>query len=155
MNLSNKKKSILTSVLFLIFGVFLFVQATGVKHMMKNDVGSGFFPKVIAIAIIAAAAIRLVMALREKESESKASGSDMAGGWITIALIGIYVLAFNPVGFIISTIVYLFAQILVLTPKEKRNWITISAISIIAPFALYALFTHVISSPLPKGIFGF
>ena len=153
--MSSKKKSLLTSVLFLAFGVFLFIESLGVKHMMKNDVGSGFFPKVIAIAIIAVAAIRFIMALREKETENKASDSDMLGGWLTVALIGLYVIAFNTVGFIISTIIYLFAQILVLTPKEKRNWITISIISIVAPFALYTLFTHVISSPLPKGLFGF
>lgn len=153
--MSSKKKSLLTSVLFLAFGVFLFIESLGVKHMMKNDVGSGFFPKVIAIAIIAVAAIRFIMALREKETENKASDSDMLGGWLTVALIGLYVIAFNKVGFIISTIIYLFAQILVLTPKEKRNWLTISIISLVTPFALYTLFTHVISSPLPKGLFGF
>lgn len=153
--MSTKKKGLLASVLFLAFGVFLFVESLGVKHMMKNDVGSGFFPKVIAIAIIAVAIIRFVAALREKESASGDDKDDAVGGWLTVALVGLYVVAFQPVGFIISTIVYLFLQILVLTPKEKRNWITISAISIVAPFALYTLFTHVISSPLPKGIFGF
>ena len=68
--MTNKKRNLVVSVLFLAFGIFLFVQAMGVKHMMKNDVGSGFFPKVIAVAIIAVSLIRLIMALKEEEKEA-------------------------------------------------------------------------------------
>ena len=65
------------------------------------------------------------------------------------------VLAFQPVGFIISTIVYLFLQILVLVPKEKRSWPLTIIISVVAPLAIYGLFTYLISSPLPKGLWGY
>ena len=64
-------------------------------------------------------------------------------------------MAFQPVGFIISTMVYLFLQILVLVPKEKRSWPLTVIISVVSPIAIYALFTYAISSPLPKGIWGF
>lgn len=154
--MSNKKKNILLSALFLAFGVFLYVQSLGIKHMMKNDVGSAFFPKVVAVAIIGVALIRLVMSLREKDSgAAKKSGSDMKGGWLTILLVGAYVIAFQPVGFLIATTVYLFLQIMVLTPKEKRKMPVILAISVIAPLFIWVLFNYVISSPLPKGIFYF
>ena len=153
--MSEKKKNLVTSVIFLLFGVFVFVQSLGIKHMMKNDVGSAFFPKVVAVAIIGVSAIRLVMALREPEGDKKASDNDTMGGLLTILLVGGYVLAFQPVGFIISTIVYLFLQILVLTPAEKRKWPVIIAISVIAPLAIYTLFVYVISTPLTKGIFYF
>lgn len=154
--MSNKKKNLIISALFLAFGAFLFIQAMGIKHMMKNDVGSDFFPKVVGVAIIGVALIRLVMALREKESENKKkANSDMRGGWLTILLIGAYVIAFQPVGFLISTAVYLFLQILVLTPKEKRRLPVILAISLIASVFIWVLFNYAISSPLPKGIFYF
>ena len=154
--MSSKKKNMIISALFLAFGAFLYVQALGIKHMMKNDVGSAFFPKVVGITIMGVALIRLVMALREKESESKKkANSDMLGGWLTILLIGAYVIAFQPVGFLISTAVYLFLQILVLTPKEKRKLPVILAIAVIASVFIWVLFNYVISSPLPKGIFYF
>ena len=51
--------------------------------------------------------------------------------------------------------VYLFLQILVLVPKEKRSWPLTVIISVVSPIAIYALFTYAISSPLPKGIWGF
>ena len=153
--MTNKKRNLVVSVLFLAFGVFLFVQAQGIKHMMKNDVGSGFFPKVIAVAIIAVALIRLVLTLKEPEGEAKQANSDMLGGWLTIALVGIYVVAFNEVGFLISTAVYLFLQMLVLTPAEKRKLPLLGIIAIAAPVFIYTLFVYIIHTPLPKGIFGF
>lgn len=153
--MTNKKRNLVVSILFLAFGVFLFVQSMGVKHMMKNDVGSGFFPKVIAIAMIAVSLVRLVMTLKEEEKEAKKSNSDPKGGWMTIALVSLYVLAFNEVGFLIATVIYLFLQMLVLTPAEKRNIPLLAGISIAAPVFIYTLFVYVINTPLPKGIFGF
>lgn len=153
--MTDKKRNIVTSLLFLAFGVFLFVQSMGIKHMMKNDVGSGFFPKVVGVAMIAVSIVRLIMALREPEGEAKKSNNDMVGGWATIVLIAVYVLAFNTVGFLISTAVFLFLEMLVLTPAEKRKIPLLLVISIVAPIAIYALFTYAISSPLPKGILYF
>ena len=153
--MTDKKRNIVTSLLFLAFGVFLFVQSMGIKHMMKNDVGSGFFPKVIGVAMIVVSIVRLIMALRETEGEAKKSNNDMVGGWATIILIAVYVLAFNTVGFLISTAVFLFLEMLVLTPAEKRKIPLLLVISIVAPIAIYALFTYAISSPLPKGILYF
>lgn len=153
--MTNKKRNLIVSIMFLAFGVFLFVQALGIKHMMKNDVGSGFFPKVIGVAIIVVALIRLVMTLREPEGAAKKSNSDMKGGWMTIVLVVLYVLAFNSVGFLISTAVYLFLQMLVLTPAEKRKIPLLAFISVAAPLFIYVLFVYVINTPLPKGIFYF
>ena len=99
--------------------------------------------------------LRLILALREKKGEVNKSGDDLMGGLSTIILIGGYCIAFSPVGFIISSIIYLFLQILVLTPKEKRNWLVISIISVVAPIAFYALFVYAINTPLPKGLLSF
>ncbi|MDY3280768.1 tripartite tricarboxylate transporter TctB family protein [Dysosmobacter sp.] len=153
--MSEKKKNLVTSIVFLLFGVFVYVQSLGIKHMMKNDVGSAFFPKVISVAMIIFGVICLVQSLRAEEKESKKTDSDKKGGWLTVLLIAGYVLIFEPVGFLISTMIYLFLQILVLTPAEKRKWPVIIAISVIAPLAIYTLFVYVISTPLTKGIFYF
>lgn len=153
--MTNKKKAIITSLLFLAFSILMIVFAKDIKPMMKNDLGSGFFPMVVGIAMCGLSVLRLILAIREKEEAAKKSGDDLMGGLGTLILIGGYCITFSPVGFIISTIVYLFLQILLLTPKEKRNWLVISLISLIAPFAFYALFVYLINTPLPKGLFGF
>jgi putative tricarboxylic transport membrane protein len=153
--MTDKKKGIITSVLFLAFSIVMLIYAKDIEPMMKNDLGSGFFPMVVGIAMCGLSVLRLVLALREKEKESKKSNDDLMGGLGTLILIGAYCIAFNPVGFIISTIVYLFLQILLLTPKAKRNWLVISIISVVTPFAFYALFVYLINTPLPRGLFGF
>ncbi len=120
--MTDKKKNIITSILFLAFGIFVFYEASGIPHVMKNDVGSAFFPKIISGAMIVVSIIRLVLALREKEGEVKASNSDLKGSWETILLLCLYVLAFQPVGFILDTIVFLFLEMLVLTPRRSETW---------------------------------
>lgn len=72
-----------------------------------------------------------------------------------ILLLCIYVLAFQPVGFILDTIVFLFLEMLVLTPKEKRNLPLLGILSVATPFIIYTLFVYAINTPLPKGLFGF
>ena len=153
--MTDKKKGIITSVLFLAFSIVMIIFAKDIKPMMENDLGSGFFPMVVGIAMCALSVLRLILALREKEKEAKKSNDDLMGGLGTLVLIGGYCIAFNPVGFIISTIIYLFLQILLLTPKAKRNWLVISIISVVTPFAFYALFVYLINTPLPRGLFGF
>ena len=153
--MSDKKKGIVTSILFLAFSIVMIVFARSIKPMMKNDLGSGFFPMVVGIAMCALSLLRLVLAIREKEGAVKKSGDDLMGGLATTILIGGYCIAFNPVGFILSTMVYLFFQILILTPKEKRSWPITIAISLIAPVAFYVLFVYAINTPLPKGLLSF
>ena len=153
--MTDKKKELVTSVIFLAFSIVMIIFARQLQPMMQNDVGSGFFPTVIGVAMCAISVFRLILALREKETEAKKSGDDLKGGLETLVLIGAYCIVFNSLGFIISTIVYLFLQILILTPAEKRSFPVTIAISLIAPFAIYALFVYAINTPLPKGLFGF
>ncbi len=153
--MSEKTKGIITSILFLVFSAVMIVFARQYKPMMKNDLGSGFFPMVVGIAMCVLSVLRLVLAIREKEGTVKKSGDDLMGGLATTILIGGYCIAFNPVGFILSTVVYLFFQILILTPKEKRSWPVTIAISLIAPVAFYVLFVYAINTPLPKGLLSF
>ena len=69
--MTDKKRNLIVSFLFMAFGVFLLVESMGIKHMMKNDVGSGFFPKIIAIVMIAVSVIRLIMTLLEPSGETE------------------------------------------------------------------------------------
>lgn len=157
--MTEKKKSILTGVLFLAFGAFMVFQSAGIAPKMKNDMGSGVFPLWLGILIIAIALLRLATGLRMKENgdagKEKTRASDMPGGWQTIVLLSAYVLAFSSVGFLISTTVYLFLQMWILTPKEKRSVLKFAVIALAAALFVYLIFVYAINIPLPKGLFGF
>lgn len=153
--MTGKIKNIIVSIFSLLLSAFIFVESLGIKAQMRNDMGSGFFPRVIAIAIAVVAVIQLIMALREKSLPAKNGKSDVNGGFMTILLVLFYVVAYRPVGFIISTVCYLYLQILVLTPRDKLNLPFLCGFSFAVPFFIYTLFVYAINTPLPKGLFGF
>ncbi|MEG1584915.1 MAG: tripartite tricarboxylate transporter TctB family protein, partial [Anaerovorax sp.] len=74
---------------------------------------------------------------------------------VIAALLVLYVAAFKPLGFILSSVAFLFCAMLFLTPKEKRNWIYIVALSVIIPIAVYFLFVSGFRLKLPAGILNF
>lgn len=154
--MTNKQRDILCSVLFLVFGAFVFVQALPIKPIMEKDLGSGFMPKIIGASIMVIAAVKLALTLMSKASATKATtDDDLKGGLWTIAALSAYVLLFDSLGFILSTALYLFVQILVLSNEQNRNLKLFAAISVITPVAVYALFVYVIKMPLPAGLLSF
>lgn len=70
-----------------------------------------------------------------------------------IALI-LYVALMGPVGFAPMTIVYVFAQILILTPREqwKKNIVPALITAVITGCALFYIFRYMLNVLLPIGI---
>jgi putative tricarboxylic transport membrane protein len=64
-------------------------------------------------------------------------------------------LAIQPVGFIISSIVYLFVQMMLLSDNTNRKPVLFAIIAVVLPVAVEALFVYAIKMPLPVGILGF
>ena len=154
--MTNKQRDYACSVLFLIFCIFMFIQSLSIHSMMDKDVGSGFVPKIVAMAIIVISAIKLLLTfLSKKSEEAKKSDEDIMGGLLTIVLLAIYVVLFKPLGFILSTFIYLFFQITLLSTEKNRNLILFGIISVVAPVVIYALFVYVIKMPLPTGLLSF
>ena len=108
------------------------------------------------MAIIVISAIKLLLTfLSKKSEEAKKSDEDIMGGLLTIVLLAIYVVLFKPLGFILSTFIYLFFQITLLSTEKNRNLILFGIISVVAPVVIYALFVYVIKMPLPTGLLSF
>ena len=156
--MTNKQRNLLTSVLFLVFGVFMFIQSQSVKHKIASDVGSGYVPAFIAGCLIVVSVSKLIITLTRKDPADnvvKKSDSSTKGGIVTILIMLAYMLVFEPVGFIVSSILFLFALMNWFANNENRNIPLFGVISVVFPVAVSALFTFVIKMPLPKGIIGF
>ncbi|MBQ5420681.1 MAG: tripartite tricarboxylate transporter TctB family protein, partial [Clostridium sp.] len=89
------------------------------------------------------------------DNVKKKSDSSTKGGVVTILIMLVYMLAFEPVGFIVSSIVFLFALMNWFANNENRKPVLFAIIAILLPIAVDALFVFVIKMPLPKGIIGF
>ena len=156
--MSNKQRNLLTSVIFLIFGAFMLMQSLAVPHKIPSDVGSGYVPAFIAICLLVVAGAKLIITLMNRDpadNAAKKSEWSTKGGIVTMVIMLAYMVAFEPVGFILSSIVFLFALMNWFANNENRKPVLFAIISILLPIAVDALFVFVIKMPLPKGIIGF
>lgn len=66
----------------------------------------------------------------------------------------IYVALMGPVGFVIMTILYVFAQILILTPREKwqKTYLPAGITAVVSGVLLFYVFRYLLNVLLPVGI---
>jgi hypothetical protein len=74
---------------------------------------------------------------------------DNNSDWASIILLVLYGFGMFFFGYIASTVVYLFVQMVVLSTPKTRNWITIAVFTIVVPVVVYLIFTKVFSLVLP------
>ena len=156
--MTNKIRDMICSVIMLVFGAGMLILARDIPHKIQSDVGSAYVPTVIAICIIVVAVAKLVLSMTKKDpfaNKKIVIDQDWAGGIGTIVLMFVYMFIFEPVGFVFSSAIYLFVQMMILSNKNNRKPILFAAIAIILPIAVDALFVYAIQRPLPRGIWGF
>lgn len=76
----------------------------------------------------------------------------------TFIILFLYAFAMRPVGYLISTFVYLIVQVVLLTQRKKINKkIILKALILAVVFSVLSdyLFVELLSVPLPAGILGF
>lgn len=66
----------------------------------------------------------------------------------------VYVAVMTPLGFIIATVLYVFCQILILTPKEnwKKNYLPAAITAILTAGILFYVFRYLLNVLLPIGV---
>lgn len=76
---------------------------------------------------------------------------EVIASFISLAL---YVGLMGPVGFVITTIAYVFVQILLLTPKAKwpKTYVPAGITAVISGCALFYIFKYLLNVLLPVGI---
>ena len=157
--MTNKIRDIICSVIMLAFGTMMIVVAKDIPNKLGDkDVGSGYVPTFIGICILIVAVSKLVLAITNKKPSANQKikwTSDSLGGFGTIALMAVYMLTFEKVGFIIASVVYLFVQMMILSDKTNRKPVLFAIIAVALPVAVEALFVYAIKMPLPVGILGF
>ena len=69
----------------------------------------------------------------------------------------IYVALMNAVGFVPMTVIYLFVQILILTPKHdwKKTYVPAVIVGVVCSLLFYYIFRYHLNVLLPQGILGF
>ena len=132
--MTNKTRDILCSIIVLAFGAAMIYFVKDVRRVIRTDVGSAFVPTLIGWCIVVTGASKLLYSIftgLKEESKKIVFDQDFFGGIGTIILMVLYMLAFQPIGFIVSSAVYLFLQMLILSDKTNRRIFLFAAVAVI------------------------
>ncbi len=152
-NEKNYKNLIMYIVLVLV-GAALFVSAQSIEVGTTMGKGGDFMPKVCTTAWLILSIILLISEYRKNDIETKPMNS-VKGLLLTIGLLIIYIGLIDFIVFTFMSIVYLITQMYLFLPKEKRNkkqYIRLAIIAVVAPILVNWLFVNVFSLILPSGL---
>ena len=158
----RKYRDYLSSIFFIAISLFMIYLARLLPKSKVMSIGPDFMPTVIGVTTLILAVLLLILTvMRTKERETALAKAepedfDYRRMLYSLVLILIYVFIMQPVGFILSTIIYLIPQFLVLAPDEERNKkeaIKLVVISIIFTIIVFLLFRYGFKIVLPAGLF--
>ncbi len=156
----GRYKDVLAAIVFLVFSAALFFNTGSIRVFAPNSasyINAQFFPYLLSAALAFASLVQLILAIRKLSAEA-AGGAGMTRSGaarilLTLVLLGLYVALLKDMGFLIMTAVYIFFQVLLLTPKDRINVKFALALAVIASCAIYYLFTQILTLMLPRAPF--
>lgn len=154
--MSGKKLSeTLVNLVLVISGAALWLSAQTIEVGAAMGQGGDFMPKLCSSIWFVIALLLFVFGLRTRDAEKSEAPVSIKGFLATLVLLFLYVLLLKPIGFVITSIVYMFAQMLLFVPSElrsKKNYIIFAIVSVVLPIVVNMLFVNVFSLILPTGI---
>jgi hypothetical protein len=168
----NYKQEIGTGIFFLVLAMLYLAGSLSIASF--DPFGNSFLtsraiPQLIggsmaALGIVHIAGNALKLKKARANHENNGATNEPRSGcsrstWLmllTVLFICVYIFLFTRLGFILSTVLFLLAEILLLIPagKRKRWAVFIVCFSAGLPILLYLLFTKLLSMFLPVGLLG-
>ncbi|MBT3068184.1 tripartite tricarboxylate transporter TctB family protein [Rhodoferax sp. U11-2br] len=148
-----KKREIVVGAIFLLIGIGYLYLTSAIPR--KQFIDAAFVPYVLATTMCLLGVLQLREAF--KRAGAKQSGkqdtADYRTVWKTLGLIVAYAALLESVGFPLMTVVYLFAQFIVLTPGDKKiSYPLYGAIAVTTSIVVYLTFRHAFDMILPVGL---
>ena len=164
----KKSRDLILGVVMLLFsGFYLYfsqqivtrpklVPSFASARIMPNLLG-GLLAILSVICIIQG--IRKLKTTPDETAEEKTDKGDLLAVVLTFAVIIGYTLILQPLGFCLSTVIFLFLQMIILAPTDKRNYLLFAVVAVAFTAVVYVAFRVGLQQLLPRGIieslFGF
>ena len=134
-----------------IFGLLIFALSGDLPTGTLSFPGAGMMPKLVAGLLIA---LGFVLNVRANESAPFAAipWGDLPHAMRVIAITAAAIALYQPLGFLITMALLLFALIF---GAERRRALPAAAFSVGVVALTYLLFVAVLKTPLERGILGF
>ncbi len=139
-------------------GVVFLIETRNIQALMKMEFGPKIMPRILSVGLIffgvtIAASGWIQSKNRPGAVQSRHLGEIRTAKVLaTAALIIFYVAALQPLGFLVTSVIYLFLQVIVLGGVAKKaRLLPYALVSIIVASGINVLFTQVFKVLLPAG----
>lgn len=158
----KKYGDIVVGIFFMILSAVLIAMASMLPKSKVMEIGPEFMPMVIGIITFILAAVLTVISVKNFKMNAASIDPesvpecDYKRVISSVILVLSYVFLLQPVGFILSTLVFLLLQMLVLSPDDargKKDIMKLAVIDVIFTLVVFFLFRYGFKIVLPAGIF--
>lgn len=155
----TRRKDLISGTVLLLLAIAVFARASTITSKFPTGVDSGFFPERCAAVLALLALAILFRALRREERGNDPAGSEDAvpaetgHACLVFAAMVAYAVLLPLLGFILATLLFIAAMLLLMSASGQRNLPAFAATTLIVTFAVFAIFTFGFGVVLPDGPF--
>ena len=161
--MKTKVKDCLSGLLAIVFSVVFFVETFNIKSLGYSVIGASFFPKLFCILMFCIGLVLFISNIKEtvvyiksinfNKDELKKRFLKSKRLILSMLFVIVYLYTIDKIGFVVSSSVYLFLQIVLLTPEiSKKKVLVFFIISVSISVVVFAIFTFLLKISLPSGI---
>jgi len=165
-----KRGGMIAAGMIILFAIYIFVSSFYITSEAGAALGPAFMPRLLGIILFVLGVADLLEEMKhadkekrggQPDAERKKAGSTNYKEWIaahidicSAILLLVYVYSIKPLGFLISSAIYMFIHMLLLTVNKKRNYLVLILLTVVVPCVIYFGFVKVFYLMLPPGILG-
>jgi putative tricarboxylic transport membrane protein len=141
--------------ILVMLGATLFIAAQGIETGAAMAQGGDFMPKLLSGIWLVISILNFLYGIKLKSEEKVDASAKLSGFLSTLILLVVYLIILRPLGFVLASMGYLFVQMYLIVPSEKktkRTYGLFAVLSIGVPIAVSWIFANVFSLILPMGL---
>lgn len=165
-NLLQRYKELGLGIICSIFALMYLIGSGMIHPLIETPFDARVMPRILGTLLLVVGLLQIEKGIRvakhwtgeEKEEgepgEIEPEKKDFKYVWMMFLVILVYVLVLSTVGFLISTFVVMFLQMLILAPNNKIKVGRFLLLSALFTAAIYVLFRYGLQLILPMGWLG-
>ena len=158
----KKCRDLILGIVMLLFSGFYLFNARQIKTRPKltpSYASAQIMPTLLGVLLAILSVVCIVQGIRQlktagdtETSAKKKDRGDIMAVVFTFAVIIGYIIVLPTLGFILSTILYLFLQMIILAPAAKRNYVLFAIVAVVFTALVFVAFRIGLQQLLPRGI---
>ena len=155
--MTQKNRDVLSSLVCIGIGILFCIGSVKFGDIRAGFPSAGFFPFITGVILAFLALIQVVGVFTAgKAGEDKAEDffpqqDSVKRLLITLAILFLYAIALEYVGFLITNFLFM---VLLLRGLEPQGWKTVLVTAFLTSISCYVLFDILLKVPVPRGILG-